>query len=593
VYALRVRLGQFPQGAGRTAAAEPLGGDEATNEAVDPLTGEVVSLRDGEDPVRRRVPLGMIALDEVLQPRRRIDERIVQRYVAALEDGQELPPLTVVFDGMATWLADGFHRCMAYREAGRIDAECIVHFGSKDDALRLSVGANANHGQPRTAEDLKRAYDLAVVHKLVDPLKVEEVRALLRCTRHEAEDLTREARQQADAVRLHRIVELRSKGWGWLRIGKVVGLSDRAVGNIIAGLPCDPKDGPRTSPDSGELREPAEEAAGTPETPTVAEPQTSELAVPEEERDLTAGEPDLLEATVAAEGTPLEDYIKQQKETREQRMMWFEALEALERFAKLPTPQQLFENRDQSFDHLIGQALDVADACTDRWARELTKDVRDAREAELRQKMHELKEQGFSQREIAAALEVDRQVVRTYLDSLKPAKKAAGLERNSFEETHPEAEPEPNAGDEIIEQVDAWDRPINQDDDHGNPPKHDEGPAEPVYSTGADGLPQAEMFADATPGAAEPEPEPEDEAEPTAEHDPLAVYNEQWKAETPQREMWGKALTVLQEFAHLPEPEVLFANRYTRFDYLFKPAVDNAFNWLEAFEEKWHGPQDR
>jgi hypothetical protein len=65
---------------------------------------------------------------------------------------------------------------------------------------------------------------------------------------------------------------------------------------------------------------------------------------------------------VAAEGTPLEDYIKQQKETREQRMMWFEALEALERFAKLPTPRQLFENRDDSYDHLIGPALDAADA---------------------------------------------------------------------------------------------------------------------------------------------------------------------------------------------------------------------------------------
>jgi hypothetical protein len=232
-------------------------------------------------------------------------------------------------------------------------------------------------------------------------------------------------------------------------------------------------------------------------------------------------------------------------------------------------------------------------ACTDRWARELTKDVREAREAELRQKMFELKEQGLSQRIIAETLGVDRQVVRTYLDSLKPAKKAAGLERNSSEKTHLEDEPEPNAGDEIIEQFDAWGRQIKADDDDDSPLERDEGPAEPVYSTGADGLPQAEMFADATPGAAEPEPEPEDEAEPTAEHDPLAVYNEQWKAETPQREMWGKALTVLQEFAHLPEPEVLFANRYTRFDYLFKPAVDNAFNWLEAFEEKWHGPQDR
>jgi hypothetical protein len=233
-------------------------------------------------------------------------------------------------------------------------------------------------------------------------------------------------------------------------------------------------------------------------------------------------------------------------------------------------------------------------ACTQQWARRLTEDVRNAREAELRQKMFELKEQGVSQREIAAALNVDRGIVRRYFDSLKPADPKGGPKRNSFETAHPEATadpaPEDAAGDEIIEQVNAWDEPINQDDDYGIRPEHDEGPRKPVYSTGADGLPQAEMFAGATP---EDEPEPEDEAEPTAEHDPLAAYNEQWRAETPQREMWGKALTVLQEFAHLPEPEVLFANRYTRFDYLIKPAVDNAFNWLEAFEEKWHGPQNR
>jgi hypothetical protein len=37
----------------------------------------------------------------------------------------------------------------------------------------------------------------------------------------------------------------------------------------------------------------------------------------------------------------------------------------------------------------------------------------------------------------------------------------------------------------------------------------------------------------------------------------IAAYKEQWEAERPQREMRGKALTVLQEFAHLPEPEGL------------------------------------
>jgi hypothetical protein len=130
-----------------------------------------------------------------------------------------------------------------------------------------------------------------------------------------------------------------------------------------------PQDPVSSSPESGNLSETGESFQAQPETPEVApSPEAApepEPPVPEEELDETAGEPDVLEdlAAGAAEGTPLEDYIKQQKETREQRMMWFEALEALERFAKLPTPQQLFENRDDSYDHLIGAALDAAD----RW----------------------------------------------------------------------------------------------------------------------------------------------------------------------------------------------------------------------------------
>jgi hypothetical protein len=117
-----------------------------------------------EEPVQQRVPLSMIVLDEVLQPRKEMSSSTVRRYVEVLEDGGELPPLEVVYDGITTWLAKGFHRYMAHKEAGLIDAECIVHTGSKSDALRLSVGSNARHGQPRTGRDLRRSYDLAVLH---------------------------------------------------------------------------------------------------------------------------------------------------------------------------------------------------------------------------------------------------------------------------------------------------------------------------------------------------------------------------------------------------------------------------------------------
>jgi len=48
----------------------------------------------------------------------------------------------------------------------------------------------------------------------------------------------------------------RPKGWSWARIGKVVGLSDWAVGNIIATLPYDPKLGPPSLGETPKLGEP-------------------------------------------------------------------------------------------------------------------------------------------------------------------------------------------------------------------------------------------------------------------------------------------------------------------------------------------------
>jgi hypothetical protein len=116
-------------------------------------------------------------------------------------------------------------------------------------------------------------------------------------------------------VRLHRIVELRTKGWSWARIGKVMNMPARTVGNIIGALPSDPAKMVAPSSGAGEMAQP--EPVPPPEPSPEPEPP-----VPEEELDETAGEPDVLEdlAAGAAEGTPLEDYIKRQKETEAQRI---------------------------------------------------------------------------------------------------------------------------------------------------------------------------------------------------------------------------------------------------------------------------------
>ncbi len=86
------------------------------------------------------------------------------------------------------------------------------------------------------------------------------------------------------------------------------------------------------------------------------------------------------------------------------------------------------------------------------------------REAELRQKMFELKEQGFSQRDIAEALEVDRGIVRRYFDSLKPAGHAGGPKWKSSQTTHPEDVPEPTADADDLEQVEMFDITVFDDE---------------------------------------------------------------------------------------------------------------------------------
>ena len=103
-----------------------------------------------------------LSLDEVridggTQPRLSIDEQVVAEYADLYRNGINLPPVTVFFDGVAYWLADGFHRYWAHR---RIDCDCIfanVSQGTQRDAILYSVGANADHGLRRSNADKRKA----------------------------------------------------------------------------------------------------------------------------------------------------------------------------------------------------------------------------------------------------------------------------------------------------------------------------------------------------------------------------------------------------------------------------------------------------
>jgi hypothetical protein len=109
----------------------------------------------------RRISLTAIKIDAAIQQRvNGQSEDVVDDYAHAMRGGDKFPPPTVFTDdGVTYWLADGFHRTAAHRQAypDVQEIEFNVHLGGRDDAVLFACGANASHGLPRSNEDKRQA----------------------------------------------------------------------------------------------------------------------------------------------------------------------------------------------------------------------------------------------------------------------------------------------------------------------------------------------------------------------------------------------------------------------------------------------------
>jgi len=101
--------------------------------------------------------LGLIRTDGEIQPRSSINTTIVDEYMADVQAGMKLPPVTVFYDGTNHWLADGFHRHEAAGRTGRRKIECEVYQGTQQDAQWYSFSANKTNSVRRTNDDKQRA----------------------------------------------------------------------------------------------------------------------------------------------------------------------------------------------------------------------------------------------------------------------------------------------------------------------------------------------------------------------------------------------------------------------------------------------------
>jgi hypothetical protein len=111
------------------------------------------------------LPLTSIRVDWTINARASARREVSLDYAEALRAGAKFPPVIIFFDGETYWLADGFHRYLAYEIAGIRDIPVEIRLGTPRAAALFSVMANRLHGVRPTRSDRRRA----LVRILEDP----------------------------------------------------------------------------------------------------------------------------------------------------------------------------------------------------------------------------------------------------------------------------------------------------------------------------------------------------------------------------------------------------------------------------------------
>jgi len=105
----------------------------------------------------RQISVEVVQIGGGTQMREDIDGAVLTAYAEDIENGDKFPPVDLFHDGETYWLADGFHRFLAFRDSGAKTISAIVHKGTNRDATLFAVGANAAHGLRRTNADKRKA----------------------------------------------------------------------------------------------------------------------------------------------------------------------------------------------------------------------------------------------------------------------------------------------------------------------------------------------------------------------------------------------------------------------------------------------------
>ena len=117
-----------------------------------------------EQTGERSKELRLEVIDASIETRYRLDESVVKEYGEKMRAGVQFPPLKLVEERKAEcyWMWDGQHRLKAAKLAKLKTLSCRVKQGTKQEALRLALGANADHGLRRTNADKRKCVLIAM-----------------------------------------------------------------------------------------------------------------------------------------------------------------------------------------------------------------------------------------------------------------------------------------------------------------------------------------------------------------------------------------------------------------------------------------------
>jgi hypothetical protein len=106
----------------------------------------------------KTIRIDTLVIDPAIQQRADgLDRSIAESYAEDIKSGCRLPPCIAFDDGEKRYLAEGFHRIAAMRSLDREAVDCDLRKGTREDAIMLACGANAEHGARRTNADKRQA----------------------------------------------------------------------------------------------------------------------------------------------------------------------------------------------------------------------------------------------------------------------------------------------------------------------------------------------------------------------------------------------------------------------------------------------------